>query len=99
LAPDLPSSPTRRSSDLELFVISDLQAAGLPPARPDSAKALPPNVRFYVLPVGETQRPENLALTGARVRGGGGFAAGGLSFLESRGPKRTPPDSPHLPTS
>jgi hypothetical protein len=63
----------------ELFLVSDLQVAGLPPARRDSARALPPNVRFYVLPVGENPRPENLALTGARVRGGGGFA-GGLSF-------------------
>lgn len=63
----------------ELFLISDLQVAGLSPARRDSARALPPNVRFYVLPVGETQRPENLALTGARVRGG--FGGAGLSQL------------------
>ena len=74
---------TRPQLNKELFLVSDLQSAGLPPARRDSTRALPPNVRFYVLPVGETQRPENLALTGARVRGGSGFA-GGLSFLGAR---------------
>jgi hypothetical protein len=40
-------------------------------------------VRFYVLPVGDQKNPENLALTGARVRGSGPAPAG-LSFLESR---------------
>ena len=72
----------------ELFLISDLQAAGLPPARRDSARALPPNVRFYVLPVGETRNPENLALTGARVRGGGGGAGLGAAGLSSLLPSR-----------
>jgi len=75
---------TRPQLNKELFLISDLQAAGLPPARRDSTRALPPNVRFYVLPVGETQRPGNLALTGARVRGGSGFA-GGLSLAQPFG--------------
>ena len=63
----------------ELFLISDLQSAGLTGSGRDSSKAagLPPGLRFYVVPVGEAARPENLALTGARVRGASGAA--GLS--------------------
>jgi len=71
----------------ELFLISDLQTAGLVGAARDSARAqaLPPGLRFYILPVGETAQPSNLALTGARVRGAsGGIGAPGLSYLPSR---------------
>jgi len=71
----------------ELFLISDLQTVGLVGAARDSARssALPPGLRFYILPVGETAQPSNLALTGARVRGAsGGIGAPGLSYLPSR---------------
>jgi hypothetical protein len=75
----------------ELFLISDLQAAGLVGAARDSARdagrmgALPPGLRFYILPVGESAQPSNLALTGARVRGASGaIGAPGLSYLPTR---------------
>ena len=73
----------RRSSRVnkELYLLSDLQRAGLPGgADADSATAAadsgasslgaaPSGLRFYVLPLAGTQRPENLAVTRARLRG------------------------------
>src|SRR5687768_9937135 len=75
----------RQSSRInkELYLISDLQRAGLPAgadtdsaggggAAADSGASLgaaPSGLRFYVLPLAGTQRPENLAITGARLRG------------------------------
>ena len=67
----------------ELYLLSDLQATGLPggASAGDSAGAgaladsgaklgaAPSGLRFYVLPVAGTLRPENLAITGARLRG------------------------------
>ena len=67
----------------ELYLLSDLQRTGLPggaavadsvggAAAADSGVKLgaaPSGLRFYVLPLAGTQRPENLALTGARLRG------------------------------
>jgi len=73
----------------ELYVISDLQRAGLPgaggaaaataTAGADSGAALgaaPSGLRFYVLPLAGALRPENLAVTGARLRGAAGAASG-----------------------
>ena len=70
-------------------MISDLQRAGLPgaaagseaalPARADSGATLgaaPSGLRFYVLPLAGALRPENLAVTGARLRGAAGAASG-----------------------
>src|SRR5688572_775554 len=68
----------------ELYLLSDLQRTGLPGggAAADSAGAgaasadsgarlgaAPSGLRFYVLPLAGTLGPENLALTGARLRG------------------------------
>ncbi len=70
----------------ELFLISDLQVAGLPAggARTSSdsvvgGASLPAGLHFYVLPVAQVERPENLALTAARVRSTG-RTSGALSF-------------------
>ncbi len=79
----------------ELYVISDLQRAGLPGAAgqpganptasvgttvaADSGATLgaaPSGLRFYVLPLAGALRPENLAVTGARLRGASGAASG-----------------------
>ncbi len=88
----------RKSPQLnkELFLISDLQVAGLPAgARAGgagetgggdsvaAAGSMPPGLRFYVLPVAQIARPENLALTGARVRSAG-RTSGALSSGEAR---------------
>jgi hypothetical protein len=70
----------------ELFLISDLQVAGLPSggtrASSDSVAGggpLPAGLHFYVLPVAQVERPENLALTAARVRSTG-RTSGALSL-------------------
>lgn len=103
----------KKSSQLnkELFLISDLQVAGLPgaggaaggaggaigaggadssstSALGDTAvakRSLPAGFRFYVLPVAQDARPENLALTDARVRSAGRMS-GALSAVPSPSP-------------
>jgi hypothetical protein len=84
----------------ELFLVSDLQVAGLPAGETGAAggdstgaggagagggasrgaanATKVAGMRFYVLPVGRAGRPENLALTGARLRGASA-ATGALS--------------------
>ena len=49
-------------------------AAGARGESTASRGAAPPGLRFYVLPLARTLRPENLALTGARLRGMAGAA-------------------------
>jgi len=76
----------------ELFLISDLQVAGLAPAGAGTgggagiaasrdtagARNLPSGLRFYILPVSDVTHPENLALTAARVRSSGASASQAL---------------------
>ncbi|MEP7027802.1 MAG: BatA and WFA domain-containing protein [Candidatus Eisenbacteria bacterium] len=71
----------------ELFLISDLQIAGLVGAARDSSVrgTLPTGLRFYIVPVGESARPDNLALTGARLRGAStGLSSDAGDLLPSR---------------
>jgi hypothetical protein len=74
------SCARRPQLNKELFLVSRSPGGGPAAGASDSARALPANVRFYVLPVGDDQHPENLALTGATVRGSGSAMPAGCRW-------------------